>query len=445
MCYFVFNINKCTGCQACTVACSIENKTELPVLWRNVNIFNNFKHPEIPVFHLSISCNHCEDAICMKSCPANAFYRDIVTGAVIQNPSKCIGCKYCTWACPYDAPKFNNVTKIVEKCNFCNHRIEKGLKPACANLCPTGALSFDFNKSTIENEHINGFPQIGISPSIKIIPLRNDEPPKMSLKQENKDLIWNITKNINTDKKISAKKEVPLIVFTILTSLLSAFFISPIFEGYAIDKIMFFEIGVIALIFSSLHLGKKIRAFRAILNIKSSWLSREILFFTSFLILAALNLFVFNENLIISYLTALLGFTTLFSIDMIYKVGKSKNNLFFNSSDTFFTGILFWGILTANSAIFITIGLLKAILYTIRNFNELRTFSFTKSNFIKALRLDLLISFPLIFWLLNIDNLFLLIAISVFIGEIIDRIEFYNEIEILTPEIQIKKDLTNLV
>ncbi len=68
----------------------------------------------------------------MKNCPALAYTRDKETGAIIHHAEACIGCKYCTWTCPYDAPKFNEATKIVEKCNFCVDRISDGKQPACA-------------------------------------------------------------------------------------------------------------------------------------------------------------------------------------------------------------------------------------------------------------------------------------------------------------------------
>ena len=137
---FLFDLNKCVGCHACVVACTIENQTLPETVWRDINSFNPSGNPDIPLFHYSLACNHCDDPPCLKNCPALAYSKDFITGAVIHFANKCIGCKYCTWACPYDAPKFNEKTRIIEKCTFCNHRIEEDLKPACANLCPTGAL-----------------------------------------------------------------------------------------------------------------------------------------------------------------------------------------------------------------------------------------------------------------------------------------------------------------
>ncbi|HKK80676.1 MAG TPA: 4Fe-4S dicluster domain-containing protein, partial [Prolixibacteraceae bacterium] len=121
---FIYDYNKCVGCHACVVACTNENGFQSPETWRNIHSSNSIHYPQLPLFYLSLACNHCDDAPCLQNCPAHAYSRDEKTGAVIHHPEKCMGCKYCTWACPYDAPKFNPKEGIIEKCTFCNHRIE---------------------------------------------------------------------------------------------------------------------------------------------------------------------------------------------------------------------------------------------------------------------------------------------------------------------------------
>ena len=137
---FVFDPNRCTGCGACQLACSIENQLGPAKSWRRIETFNPRNHPQAPVFHLSLACNHCNEPACMYACPALAYSRDGRTGAVILDENKCIGCKYCSWACPFDAPRFDAARGVMSKCTFCNHRLADGLAPACASLCPTGAL-----------------------------------------------------------------------------------------------------------------------------------------------------------------------------------------------------------------------------------------------------------------------------------------------------------------
>ena len=82
---FRFDTNKCVGCHACVVACVIENKTDLPLNWREINTFNQFHYPNLAIFHYSLACNHCADAPCMHNCPALAYTRDLLSGAVTHN------------------------------------------------------------------------------------------------------------------------------------------------------------------------------------------------------------------------------------------------------------------------------------------------------------------------------------------------------------------------
>lgn len=91
-----------------------------------------------PTFRITVSCNHCENPACLAGCPAKAYTRE--DGIVKHDPEACIGCRYCIWVCPFDAPQYAPARGKVEKCNLCEHRRARGLEPACAAACPTGAL-----------------------------------------------------------------------------------------------------------------------------------------------------------------------------------------------------------------------------------------------------------------------------------------------------------------
>ena len=97
---FRFDPNLCTGCAACRLACTIENDLPFGRSWRRIETFNPTRAPSLPLYHLSLACNHCDTPACMHACPALAYRRDEETGAVLLDSSKCIGCKYCAWACP---------------------------------------------------------------------------------------------------------------------------------------------------------------------------------------------------------------------------------------------------------------------------------------------------------------------------------------------------------
>ena len=83
-------------------------KTDGPYTQGIYITFNSEAKHLFPVINLSLACNHCESAVCMEGCPASAYSRETLTGAILLDEKKCIGCRYCQWNCPYDAPKFNS-------------------------------------------------------------------------------------------------------------------------------------------------------------------------------------------------------------------------------------------------------------------------------------------------------------------------------------------------
>lgn len=206
----------------------------------------------------------------MKNCPALAYTRDKETGAIIHHAEACIGCKYCTWACPYDAPKFNPASSIVEKCNFCIDRISDGKQPACAQACPVGALSFGQEEVNEENHLTPGFVNMGIKPSIQLIPLR-EEHAKPQI--ENTDAVEIDTEKLESylpksESKVTLDKEWTLVLFTLAVAALVSWQIAFLFGKAEMPLIPFAIISVLAIALTSLHIGKKFRMWRFILNLK---------------------------------------------------------------------------------------------------------------------------------------------------------------------------------
>jgi len=180
---WLIDLDKCTGCDSCSIACKSENNTRplsspmpfkkgrgvLPdhVSYRWVVKKEGGAYPNPILTFVSSACNHCEHPACLASCPVsdvddpsnenNAIFKREEDGIVLINQDVCIGCRNCSQSCPYGAPQFNSQTEKSEKCTFCLHRLyddrgeRTGFLPACVTTCVGNALhlveDFDFDKS----------------------------------------------------------------------------------------------------------------------------------------------------------------------------------------------------------------------------------------------------------------------------------------------------------
>ena len=135
----VIDHTRCIGCHACTTACKSENDVPLSVNRTYVKYVDIGTFPTVRRAFQVTRCNQCDDAPCVTACPTSAMYRR-PDGIVDFDKAICIGCKACIAACPYDAIFINPEDHSAEKCNFCAHRLDLGLEPACVVVCPTEAI-----------------------------------------------------------------------------------------------------------------------------------------------------------------------------------------------------------------------------------------------------------------------------------------------------------------
>ncbi|MDD3618711.1 MAG: 4Fe-4S dicluster domain-containing protein [Desulfobulbaceae bacterium] len=166
----------CIGCRACQVACkswnllpgiktqnngTYQNPPDLASAAYNIIRYSEVPGQENPVRWLFVSrrCMHCEDAGCMKICPAAGALYKTDEGAVAFDRDKCIACKLCVNACPFDVPRYDEEGKVT-KCHFCFDRIGNGMEPACVKTCPTGALKYGDRNELISNAKADGFSTI---------------------------------------------------------------------------------------------------------------------------------------------------------------------------------------------------------------------------------------------------------------------------------------------
>lgn len=137
----VIDLRKCIGCQACTVACSMENQVPLGQFRTIVSAYEVDVAGAARRVTLPRLCNHCENPPCVEVCPTQATYQR-KDGIVVVDNTMCVGCGYCVQACPYDARFINAETHTVDKCTFCVHRVDAGLLTACVETCVGGARVF---------------------------------------------------------------------------------------------------------------------------------------------------------------------------------------------------------------------------------------------------------------------------------------------------------------
>jgi len=150
---FHVKLDQCTGCRACQVACQDKNDLPAETTWRRVLEYSGGSWiPDGDMFvpsgeftyFLPIACMHCENPPCMEVCPAGAIFKREGEGIVLIDSEKCIGCRYCQWACPYGALWFDGEINKMSKCNFCIDLLTTGDRhvPVCVDACPYRCIEF---------------------------------------------------------------------------------------------------------------------------------------------------------------------------------------------------------------------------------------------------------------------------------------------------------------
>ncbi|MBT9567866.1 MAG: dimethyl sulfoxide reductase anchor subunit [Thiobacillus sp.] len=306
---FYFNADNCIACHACEAACSEKNDLPAHIAFRSVGYLEGGTYPSFQRMNISMACNHCDDPVCLKGCPTRAYTKFAEYGAVLQDPDICFGCGYCTWVCPYNAPQLDPVAGHVSKCNMCVDRLEVGLKPACVSACLAGALDFGIvetkpgNREQLEAQ-IPGFPTPEIThPNIRFqqtrsLPREMHRTDSMPLRYERNEISRAYEPKVAEDgrpvrwslSKLRSRED-PLVVFTLVSQavvgaflllFLGARFGLPVLAAdaypalYASLLIGLLGLETVALVLSTLHLGRPHRFYRAFNNLKYSPVSREV-------------------------------------------------------------------------------------------------------------------------------------------------------------------------
>ena len=341
---FFFDARFCSGCKACQTACKDKSNLPTGVLWRRVievsggtwrqneNAWNN----TVFAYNLSISCNHCVHPKCAGVCPTDA-YELREDGIVFLDTTKCMGCGYCAWACPYGVPQYNAEAGHMSKCDFCIDNLEQGLPPACVAACPMRVLDYgDMTTGqgqalweTPSKQHPYPLPTYSHSqPRLAITPH-----PAMNTAE---------VKSVITHEEIQPRvpsnwEELPLILFSLLVQLAVGGFWTMTWMFSSLWSLVEYDATRLRLLPAALigaclgagmfasfaHLGTKKNAWRALAHLRKSSLSREILFLGFFglsWLFTTLGNIIWHRSIFESMaITAILGIGLIYNMSQVYR------------------------------------------------------------------------------------------------------------------------------
>ena len=304
---FTFDASACSGCKACQVACKDKNNLPVGVLWRRVyevsggewvNVGARSSRPgaeetrpydvwenTVFAYNLSLACNHCVHPKCAGVCPTDAYVvRE--DGIVYIDQSKCMGCGYCSWACPYAAPQYNPQAGHMTKCDFCYDNLDIGLPPTCVAACPMRVLDFKEIREQGVDSSVLGLWQISADEHPYPLPAFSHTEPHLAI-QAHAGMLNDLEKKVTNQEEVKPKKvksELSLVAFTLSTQMAAGIAVLSLFSG----PLTFPSLILLGVLFgvggmiSFLHLGQPLNAWRALSHLKKSWLSREILTFGLF-------------------------------------------------------------------------------------------------------------------------------------------------------------------
>ena len=286
---FHFDMKKCIGCKCCVVACNEQNGNPAAINWRRVGEIEGGWFPNATRAYLSMGCNHCLEPTCLSGCPVDAYSKDPATGIVRHSADACIGCQYCTWNCSYGVPQYNAERGVVGKCDMCHGRLSLGQSPACVSACPEGAIAIEIVNIDEWRASVAAAarPELGRGAASTGVPAGDH-----SLATTRITMPDALPPNAKPRDITHVKPEHPhwpLVVMTVLTQMSAGAFTTiwllqllGASAGLGIAALASLLVGGLALNASTLHLGRPIHAYRALRMWRRSWLSREVLLFTSF-------------------------------------------------------------------------------------------------------------------------------------------------------------------
>ena len=288
---FEVDLDRCSGCKSCVVACHTLNGLDENEAWRDVGLLLGGSRSAPVMQHVTSACHHCLQPACMIACPVNAYEKDPATGIVKHLDDQCFGCQYCTMACPYDVPKYHPGKGIVRKCDMCSSRLAVGEPPACVQACPHQAIAI-----RVVNQ------QQAVEDAETAVFLPGAPDPQITLPTTTYKTRHPFPRNLLPADYFRVNPQhahLPLVIMLVLTQLSVGAFVAGLVCEHLVSGPLALALrplqaansltfGLVALAASLFHLGRPQFAFRAVLGLRHSWLSREIVAFGVFAALASM-------------------------------------------------------------------------------------------------------------------------------------------------------------
>ena len=288
---FSVDMDACSGCKACVVACHNLNGLEAEETWRKVGLQIDAIGNTPLTQHVTTACHHCEDPACLNGCPVLAYEKDPITGIVRHLDDQCFGCQYCTLMCPYEVPQYSKSKGIVRKCDMCSQRLAVNEAPACVQACPNQAISIEVvarNLSKTADSFGHGTGTIASAP-----------PPswtKPTTRYRSKFKAQSAAQPVDLSLDLPHHAHFPLVWMLVLSqaavglfltlasmltmsSILPTTFAQAVFNHTPAISIVASTVGIIGIHLAMLHLGRPHLFFRSVLGWRKSWLSREAIVF----------------------------------------------------------------------------------------------------------------------------------------------------------------------
>ena len=295
---FEVDLDRCSGCKACVSACHSLNGLDPGENWRSVGLVVGGGTGDAPVWqqHVTTACHHCLEPACLAGCPVDAYEKDPITGIVAHLDDQCIGCRYCMLTCPYEVPSFNQRLGVVRKCDMCTGRLSAGEAPACVQGCPTEAISI----GVVETAELAALLAVDtderVAPTAPRSALTSPTTVYLTRKPVPSEVVA-----ADDHRVVPATNHPPLVAMLVLTQVSVGVVVLGVAMSSTTDwfgstgrlgagpALVAWLTTVVAIAACVMHLGRPTMAWRALLGLGHSWLSREILAFGVYATLGALT------------------------------------------------------------------------------------------------------------------------------------------------------------